>query len=78
MLSVVTLRIYNKVSLGILFGLVLESLTLSLIPNASKTSTKAAARFTPVWDFATSTISSRKALGTPPFSKCTVIATYAL
>ena len=53
-------------------------LTLSAIPKSLRTSAKATARLTPVWEHATSTISSRRQIGMPSCSKCMVIATNAL
>ena len=53
-------------------------LTLSAIPKSLRMSAKATARLNPLWDHATSTISSRREIGMPSCSKCTVIATNAL
>lgn len=60
------------------FYIIQEILTLSAIPKSLRTSVKATARLNPLWDHATLMISSRREIGMPSCSKCTVIATNAL
>jgi hypothetical protein len=48
------------------------------MPNSSRIRANAAARFTPECDWATSTRSSKRQMGSPFCSKWTVTATYAL
>ena len=54
------------------------TITLPEIPKSSRIFAKAAARFIPVCDCATSTRSSNIETGTPRSSKWIVTATYAL